>query len=79
MDLYSLAQWSESVGERCPFGDPLDPVPEPAAYDGEDRALLARLRDEIATAHTAIDGSRTCITESWSLISNCALMLSNHR
>lgn len=79
MDLYSLQQWSASVGERCRFTDPFGAVAEAVACDGEDRVLLARLRDEIATAHTAIDGSRARILESWSLMSSCAAVLDRHR
>jgi hypothetical protein len=37
--------------------------------------MLGRLRDEIASAHTAIDGSKTCILESLSLVSRCDLEL----
>jgi hypothetical protein len=37
--------------------------------------MLAHLRDEIVSAHTAIDGSKACILESRSLMSRCELEL----
>jgi hypothetical protein len=80
MNLYPLQSWSESVAGRCPHLDALvDPLPHLTGLDGNDRLVLSRLRDEIASAHTAIDGSRICIVESWSLMSKCELELRNRQ
>jgi hypothetical protein len=78
MNLYSLQSWSVSIAGRCPRLDgSLEPLPRVVAVDGDDQLTLAHLRDEIVSAHTAIDGSRTCILESWSLMSRCELELRN--
>lgn len=47
--------------------------------DGGDRVLLARLRDEIVLANTAIEGSRSSIIESWLLMSRCERELRDRR
>jgi hypothetical protein len=76
MNLYSLQSWSESLADRCPqFDGLIEPLPHVTVWDNDDRLMLARLRDEIASAHTAIDGSKTCILESLSLVSRCDLEL----
>ncbi|MBO0715778.1 MAG: hypothetical protein J2P55_00380 [Rhizobiales bacterium] len=77
MELYSLHLWSKSIGGRCRFIEPSGPLPQAAAMDDEDRVLLARLRDEIILAHIAIEGSRSSIIESWSLVSRCERELRN--
>jgi hypothetical protein len=70
MNLYSLESWSKSIGIRCRFINPLDELPQSTALDGDDQVPLARLRHEIVLAHTAINGSRDSINDSWSLISS---------
>jgi hypothetical protein len=80
MNLHPLQSWSELVASRCPHLDALvEPLPHLTGLDGNDQLVLARLRDEIVSAHTAIDGSRTCIVESWSLMSRCELELRNRQ
>ncbi len=76
MNLYSLQLWSESLDRRCRSTHRIEPVPQ-AALDGDARVLLARLRREVVLAQCAIEGSRTSILESWSLMSRCEIELTS--
>jgi hypothetical protein len=76
MNLNSLQSWSQSISGRCrPLAQAPGPLPPPAALDGNDQALLARLRDGITSAHSTIEGSKACIINSWSLMSRYAFEL----
>ncbi len=77
MNLHSLQLWSESLDRRCQSIHRIEPVPQAAALDGDDRVLLARLRHEVVLAQCAIEGSRTSILESWSLMSRCEIELTS--
>ncbi len=77
MNLYSLQLWSESLDRRCRSIYPIEPLPQASDLDGDDRVLLARLRHEAVLAHSAIEGSRTSIIESWSLMSRCEIELTS--
>jgi hypothetical protein len=76
MNLNSLQSWSQSISGRCrQLTQGLGPLPPTAALDGNDRAVLVRLRDGIASAHSTIEGSRACIINSSSLMSRYAIEL----